>query len=140
MLEKCEKSKPKSDISQLSLTTNSVLKTNQVNDIRHFYQLGRRIGTGINSEVRICTKRATGVKRAVKIIRKDMMTQKEKNSLFEEVKSLSRLEHPSVIKLYEVYQDSKRFYVISDLLQGHKVLANVTMRHAFFERDAVPFM
>ena len=90
--------------------------------------------------MRICTKRATGVKRAVKIIRKDLLTPKEKNRLFEEVRALSKLDHPSVVKLYEVYQDSKRFYVISDLYVGQKVLANLLARDVLNESDVIPLM
>ena len=55
---------------------------------RDFYFLGQSIGKGAYAEVRKCMTRKTKEQRAVKLIRKEKMTESEIENFKEEIKIL----------------------------------------------------
>jgi len=66
-------------------------------------------------EVRKCSNKKTGAIRAVKIIKKESLDSKEKQRFFTEIEVMRQLDHPNIVRLYEVYQDDKRFYLVTEL-------------------------
>jgi calcium-dependent protein kinase len=39
---------------------------------------------------------------------------------------LKRLDHPNIIKIYEIYEDEKRFYLITELCSGGELYDELT--------------
>lgn len=87
-------------------------------------------------EVRKCSNKKTGAVRAVKIIRKDTLDAKEKARFFQEIEIMRQLDHPNIVRLYEVYQDEKRFYLVTELCSGGELFDEITKRNFFSEQDA----
>ena len=69
------------------------------------YSMGNLLGQGAFGEVRKCQNRTTKVIRAVKIIKKEQMTPEEEKSFKYEISILKKLDHPNIIKLYEIFED-----------------------------------
>ena len=69
------------------------------------YSMGQMLGQGAFGEVRKCQNRQTKTVRAVKIIRKESMTPEEEKSFRYEINILKKLDHPNIIKLYEIFED-----------------------------------
>ena len=65
-------------------------------------------------EVRICRSNDSSEDRAVKIINKARMTQKQKVMFQNEIEALRKLDHPNIIKLFEIYEDEKSFYLVQE--------------------------
>ena len=42
------------------------------------------------------------------------MNKKEYERFFMEIGILKALDHPNIVNIYEVYQDSKRFYIVTE--------------------------
>ncbi|EER18131.1 calcium-dependent protein kinase, putative [Perkinsus marinus ATCC 50983] len=93
------------------------------------YELQRVIGNGSQGSVCEAVCRATGDHRAIKIIPKcDAALSGGTCSLEEisivnrqmkrEVGAMGRLDHPSICKLYEIYEDSMSFYLVMELCRG----------------------
>jgi calcium-dependent protein kinase len=74
--------------------------------------------------------------RAVKIIRKDSLDAKEKLRFFSEIDILRQLDHPSIVRLYEIFQDDKRYYLVQELCTGGELFEEITKRSFFSEQDA----
>ena len=70
-----------------------------------FYNLGEIIGSGSFGEVRECFTKTGNLKRAVKIIMKITMDKEMEESFKTEVATLKILDHPNILKLYEVFED-----------------------------------
>ena len=82
---------------------------------RDFYSFGPVLGTGNTisdlriyqiggfGEVRKCSNKKSGSIRAVKIIRKDTLDAKEKIRFFTEIDIMRQLDHPNIVRLYEVF-------------------------------------
>ena len=74
--------------------------------------------------------------RAVKLIRKDSMTKEEEESFKHEISILKRLDHPNILKLYEVFEDTKRYYLVTELCKGGELFDEILKKVTFSEKEA----
>lgn len=83
------------------------------------YTLTRVIGKGAFSTVRLGINKDTGQRVAVKIIdKKILMKKKLQSQLTREIKVMLSLDHPNLVKLYEVMKSKKYFYLVLELVEG----------------------
>ena len=64
--------------------------------------------------VRLVTHKNSGMQRAMKQIRKDKIIKEDEQQMFAEVNILKTLDHPNIVKLFEMFQDSKNYYLITE--------------------------
>ena len=108
----------------------------QSGNFRDVYQIGNLLGQGAFGEVRKCINRKTKVIRAVKLVRKESMNREELQSFQEEIAILKQLDHPNILKLYEVFQDDKRFYLVTELCKGGELFDEIIKNGVFTEKAA----
>ena len=108
--------------------------------LRDFYKIGKMLGSGAFGEVRMCVHRESGSQRAVKVLRKSQMDAEEEKMLFNEINILKQLDHPNIIKMYEFFQDEKRYYIITELCKGGELFDEIIARGKFSEKDAAVLM
>jgi len=53
-----------------------------------------------------------------------------------EIELLRHLDHPNILKLYEVYEDEKRYYIITELCTGGEVYDKLQTDNKLDEKDA----
>ena len=99
--------------------------------MRDFYRiLDPPLGSGAYGEVRKCVfkedikdkKNSLKQFRAVKIISKAYMEEKDIASFQNEVSCLQELDHPSILKMYHFFEDPKRYLLVTDLCEGGELL------------------
>ena len=56
--------------------------------------------------------------------------------LLNEVEVIKHLDHPNILKMYEFYQDEKRFYIVTELLTGGELFDKICDSHFFGENIA----
>lgn len=103
---------------------------------RDHYSVGPELGKGAFGEVRRCVHKISKQVRAVKIIRKDKLDQAEQKRLFVEIETLKNLDHPNILRVYEVFADAKRFYIVTELVTGGELFDQIVKRNQFNEADA----
>lgn len=95
--------------------------------MRDNYIIDELLGQGSFGEVRKCiwmndpkSKRGSRQKdyRAVKILSKNYMEDKEMKSLKNEIACLSLLNHPNIMKFHHFYEDIKRYLIVTELCSG----------------------
>jgi calcium-dependent protein kinase len=86
-----------------------------------FYKVGKKLGggnlikyLGAYGEVYICYHREAGYARAVKILPKGAISECERKRFFREMSILKMMDHPNIVRLYETYSDSKRYYLVTE--------------------------
>jgi len=72
----------------------------------------------------------------VKILDKAAMDAKEKVRLKYEIDILKNLDHPNIVKLYEVFEDKNSIYLVTELCTGGELFDEIVERKNFSEPDA----
>ena len=74
------------------------------------------LGEGAFGVVFLGTEKETGLKRAIKAIERAKI--KNFQRFYNEVNALKTLDHPHIIKLFEVYEDETNVYLVQELCEG----------------------
>jgi len=107
------------------------------------YLIGLSMGSGINGEVRKCKQSKTNAVRAVKILKKDKIGTSDGFAIqrfIHEIEMLKFLDHPNIIKLYEFYEDEKRFFLVSELCTGGELYDELGKRDHYNEIETAEIM
>lgn len=73
----------------------------------------------------MCVHRESNAQRAVKVLRKSNMDEDEKRMLFNEINILKEIDHPNIIKMYEFFEDDKRYYLVTEICKGGELFDEV---------------
>ena len=76
---------------QLLISKGDFINEHTSDNIREDYQIGKVLGTGAFGEVRVCTHRKSGIKRAVKILKKNFLKEEEQKKFFYEIDILKKM-------------------------------------------------
>lgn len=102
----------------------SVMITNVLTDVKERYHVNtKEIGHGHYGVVRKCMDRKTGEWYAIKSIRKSKVHKIE--VLKREIEILKDVQHPNIIRLIEVHEDSKYLHLITELCTGGELFDRI---------------
>lgn len=104
-------------------------------DVEEFYKFGKEIGKGGFSVVYKATERATGKKFAIKRIQKDEEGV-DIELLKREIYIMKKVDHPNILKLYEVFEDDDYFFLVLELVEGLELFDKIVDRGNYSEKDA----
>jgi calcium-dependent protein kinase len=112
----------------------------KVGKIRDHYRIGKVLGSGAFGEVRLCLHKDTQTQRAVKVLRKNLLDDKEMDMLKNEIAILKDMDHPNIVKMYEFLEDEKRIYIVTEICKGGELFDEILSRSKFDEKDAAVVM
>ncbi|KYB27919.1 Serine/threonine-protein kinase SIK2-like Protein [Tribolium castaneum] len=79
-----------------------------------FYDIERTIGKGNFAVVKLAKHRITKTEVAIKIIDKSQLDAGNLQKVYREVDIMKRLDHPHIIKLYQVMETKNMIYLVSE--------------------------
>jgi len=82
------------------------------------YRLLKTIGKGNFAKVKLARHILTGKEVAVKIIDKTQLNSSSLQKLFREVRIMKVLNHPNIVKLFEVIETEKTLYLVMEYASG----------------------
>lgn len=100
------------------------------------FQLGKQLGTGAFSVVKLATNIETHEKVAVKIVQKKKLTDEDLASLAMEVQILHTMNHPHIIKLHEVFEENDEFFIVTELVEGGELFDRIVAKSHYTEKEA----
>lgn len=50
------------------------------------------------------------------------------------------MDHPNVLKMYEVFQDAKRFMIVTEYCEGKELFDRIVEKNKFTEQDCAVIM
>ncbi|KAE9551590.1 hypothetical protein FO519_005197 [Halicephalobus sp. NKZ332] len=103
-----------------------------------FYRLGKELGAGNFSKVKLGIHCLTKEKVAVKIMDKSKMDQKAQRLLSREVQNMEYLHHPNVIRLFEVIETLSKMYLVMEYAGGGELYTYVHEHGKLTEDQAKP--
>ena len=89
-------------------------------DITQFYEVQKKIGEGAYGKIYKVRNKQSGDIRAMKQITKAKITDMGKFQT--EIKILSMLDHPNIVRLFEVIEDDKYYNLLEELCTGGELL------------------
>ncbi|MBW0542968.1 hypothetical protein O181_082683, partial [Austropuccinia psidii MF-1] len=150
---KSEPSRPSPDEAALQRTnTRKLGSRNQKNEPKLVgaWMLGKTIGKGSSGHVKLAKHSKSGHLAAVKIVPKHMLVNSRMNTnkagakvnkmllgIEREIIIMKLIEHPNVVSLYDVYENSHELYLVMEYVEGGELFEYLALRGRFQEREAL---
>ena len=118
--------------ANLRINKESFITSNK-GDVTMFYEVIKKIGEGSFGKIYKVRNKQSGDIRAMKQITKAKIPNLEKFKT--EIKILSILDHPNIVRLFEVFEDDKFFYLLTELCTGGELLGKIKQKQITKEKD-----
>ncbi|XP_054005642.1 serine/threonine-protein kinase MARK2-like isoform X3 [Hylaeus anthracinus] len=100
------------------------------------YKLLKTIGKGNFAKVKLAKHVPTGKEVAIKIIDKTQLNQNSLQKLFREVRIMKMLDHPNIVKLFQVIETEKTLYLVMEYASGGEVFDYLVLHGRMKEKEA----
>ena len=109
-------------------------------DVMSMYSVVGTIGKGSFGRVHKVKHKITGDIRAVKVLMKEKISDSSRATIISEVEILKALDHPNILKVFEVYEDSNQISIVTELCQGGELFDRIIAHKRFSESIAANYM
>ncbi|XP_074095262.1 serine/threonine-protein kinase MARK2 isoform X4 [Cotesia typhae] len=100
------------------------------------YKLLKTIGKGNFAKVKLAKHIPTGKEVAIKIIDKTQLNPGSLQKLFREVRIMKMLDHPNIVKLFQVIETEKTLYLVMEYASGGEVFDYLVLHGRMKEKEA----
>lgn len=110
-------------------------------DINYLYDIGSDIlGKGSYGIVRKGNLKSTGASRAIKSVSKGYESSSQEKACKEEVEIMKQIDHPNVVKLYELFEDTENLFMVLELCMGWTLYSRIRGIGKLNDADASKLM
>eukprot|EP00551_Chaetoceros_affinis_P008224 CAMPEP_0203664150 /NCGR_PEP_ID=MMETSP0090-20130426/1616_1 /ASSEMBLY_ACC=CAM_ASM_001088 /TAXON_ID=426623 /ORGANISM="Chaetoceros affinis, Strain CCMP159" /LENGTH=380 /DNA_ID=CAMNT_0050527287 /DNA_START=163 /DNA_END=1305 /DNA_ORIENTATION=+ len=100
------------------------------------YTTGKVLGEGAFSKVKEAKNNANNQVYAVKIINRPSLSEEDLKGLQQEIAILQEIDHPHIIKLYNVYHEPAKIYLVTELMSGGELFDRIVQKEYYSEQEA----
>ena len=112
--------------------SNNDYRNNYIGD----YIIKETIGNGTFSIVKLGINKYTNEKVAIKLLEKKKITEKKDlERIFREMSIVKNLNHPNIIKTYEIFDNEKYYYIIMDYCKGGELFDYIVKKGRLNEEE-----
>eukprot|EP00755_Sulcionema_specki_P016498 Sspe_Gene.10400::Locus_3474_Transcript_1_1_Confidence_1.000_Length_571::g.10400::m.10400 len=104
------------------------------------YELKEQLGKGSYAHVYRVIEKSSLRPYAVKIMDKERLGEKGLRQVKGEVEILRTLNHPNIVRLHEVCEDSRHVCLVMELITGGELLKRIAQLQHYSERTACELM
>jgi hypothetical protein len=118
----------RSELKTLSLYSESQIERNsfveviktmiKMGNITEFYDFYGILGKGRFGEVREAVNKKTNEKMAIKVLKKEQMSEKDKEKIRVEVDILKFCKNENIIKFEDFFENEEFFFIVEELVSG----------------------
>ncbi|CAK91783.1 unnamed protein product (macronuclear) [Paramecium tetraurelia] len=130
----------KTSSKQWNIKQTMFVRVNSKKNINESYLIKEMIGQGGFGKVYKVVHKQTGMIRAVKMILKEKMKQEDEERLLEETAILMDIDHPNIVKLYEIFSDTYSYYLVSEYCEGGELFQKIKLVSILTEKEIANFM
>ena len=94
------------------------------------------IGRGASGRVFMGTRRADDTPTAVKVIPRITLSRELLRIISNEIQCLRELDHPNIVKLYDMFEEPSYFFLAMELIRGGELFERICTRVKYSENDA----
>ncbi|CAD8178920.1 unnamed protein product [Paramecium octaurelia] len=130
----------KTSSKQWNIKQTMFVRVNSKKNINDSYLIKEMIGQGGFGKVYKVVHKQTGMIRAVKMILKEKMKQEDEERLLEETAILMDIDHPNIVKLYEIFSDKYSYYLVNEYCEGGELFEKIKLVSILTEKEIANFM
>ncbi|RHY58817.1 hypothetical protein DYB34_003143 [Aphanomyces astaci] len=123
-------------VRSMSIIIKKVTDFYKKDECVKYYKFGKTLGTGSFATVKSAVNKADNTKWAVKCIEKASLAPDDEEALRVEVEVLQMVEHPNIVKLKEVFDCPKTFYMVMEEMSGGELFDRIVEKEKYSEREA----
>ena len=120
-------------LEKVKLAKENLIKIQKVSVNNHYEIIGE-LGSGSYGSVKKVRHKELKEIRAMKVILKK--TENSKN----EIDIMRKISHPNIVNVFDIYEDSKKYYIVMEICEGGELFEAISEQGAFFEGDCVDIM
>ncbi len=117
------------DINSYTLWLDSLRAVTGSLSLTKDYTIGEEIGNGKFGVIKLCINKKTKQKYALKIQSKKDMDTNDLELVRAEIEILKICQHPNIIKLYDIFENSEYFYIIMEYCSGGDLFSYIEKRN-----------
>lgn len=100
------------------------------------YILGKTLGRGTSGKVKEGWHKDTGLEVAVKIVKKDYV-KAHKQKIAREIAVMRLLEHPHIMKLYDVFETRQHYFMVLERVKGGELFDYIIQKGRLPRKEAL---
>jgi serine/threonine protein kinase len=100
------------------------------------YEIGKELGRGAFSIVKLGVNRKTKEKVAIKVIDKANVGKEYEKNLRMEMDILHKVHHPNIIQLHEMMEEDNKIFFVMELVTGGELFDRIVEKGSYTEEDA----
>ena len=108
---------------------NALNLANGSSDFYSFYRLDYVLGKGQFGKVKLAHHISSGLKTAVKLIKKREMKPIEVYQQRKEIEVLKMSQHPNIVKLVDIFESVDHYYIVLEYMDGKDMFDYLKLRH-----------
>uniref|UniRef100_A0A673KWC7 non-specific serine/threonine protein kinase n=1 Tax=Sinocyclocheilus rhinocerous TaxID=307959 RepID=A0A673KWC7_9TELE len=101
-----------------------------------FYEINRTLGKGNFAVVKLARHKVTKTQVAIKIIDKTRLNSANLEKIYREVQIMKLLNHPHIIKLYQVMETKDMLYIVTEYAKNGEMFDYLTSNGRMSENEA----
>ena len=102
--------------------------------VTHYYQILDDLGHGTYGSVKKVLHKQLNEFRAMKIVNKKL------HSSNNEIEILRKISHPNIVNIFEIFEDKKKYYIMSEFCEGGELFSAISDKGYFTEFEASRIM
>ena len=118
---------------ELQISKEEIIKISK-EPVANYYTIIKDLGHGSYGQVKKVKHKKLNEIRAMKITNKKTYSSKY------EIDILRKISHPNITNIFEIFEDSKKYYVIMEFLEGGELFDAITSIGSFSEESACQVM
>lgn len=104
------------------------------------YEVKAQLGQGAFGKVFHAVSKSTGEERAIKALDKTSLVKEKADRVQREIEILKAVDHPNIVKIVEVIEDSRYIYIVQELCVGGELFERIVKWRQFSEETAAKYM
>ena len=103
------------------------------------YKFQKDIGEGNFGKVKLATFILTGEEFAIKVLNKDKIKEKMKNTIFQENEIITRFNHINIVYVYLILEDKNNYYIIMEYCKHGELFDYIVKNQKLSEKESSIF-
>jgi len=105
-----------------------------------FYNFDKQLGEGNYGKVFQVSNKLTGNLCALKLMKKKTHNKDIDEEIKNEIEILKKIDHPSIIKIFEFYNTTDNYYLVMELCNGGELFNEIISKAPFSEENTAILM